>query len=245
MITVQKVSSYYGQSPACVDISFDAYKGEITALIGRNGAGKSTLLKLLAGIRLPSSGSIAICGFDTVHSPLEAKLHLGYVSENIPLYPDMTIIEQLNFSAEMFGIPYAEGDKAVRIMIERYGLSGIAGRRIGTLSRGYRQRTAIVNALIHNPSVLLLDEAATGLDPVQLPEFRHMLAELATDHTIVFSTHSIHDAEQLASQVLIMDHGKLIGRGTPEEIKKQSHTDTLESAFLCITHDMTTISNEK
>jgi ABC-2 type transport system ATP-binding protein len=216
MIEVDHLSRYYGPLPALQDISFTAHKGEIVAFLGPNGAGKTTTMRILTGYMPPSSGRASVAGHDVVEDSMAARRNTGYLPEITPLYTDMTVIGYLKFMARLRGVQ-AVNDAVERVMV-RTAVDHRADDLIGQLSKGYRQRVGIAQALVHNPPVLILDEPTIGLDPRQIREVRGLIRELSGDHTVILSTHILPEAEQVADRVLIINRGQLVAEDTPEAL---------------------------
>lgn len=218
MIDVQHVSKRYGQITALNDISFSIDKGEIVAFLGPNGAGKTTTMRILTGFMPPTSGSVRIAGFDCLEEPWEVKKHIGYLPESPPLYLELTVKEYLTFVGRIKRLGPEELQERMRIIIEQTGLSEVQGRVIGHLSRGYRQRVGLAQALLHNPPVLILDEPTTGLDPNQIIEIRDLIKSLAGSHTIILSTHLLAEATAICQKVIIIHQGQIVAIDSPEQL---------------------------
>ena len=214
-VVVEHLSKYYGDQKAVDDISFQVGKGEILGFLGPNGAGKSTTMKMLTGYLPPASGKIEIAGTDMLQHPLEVRRHIGYLPEHNPLYLDMYVREFLHFVAGTYSIG-KQSSKAVERVIEMTGLGQEAGKAIRQLSKGYRQRVGLAQALIHDPEVLILDEPTTGLDPLQLAEIRGLIQTLGKTKTILFSTHIMQEVQAVCDRVVIIHKGKLVADSTIE-----------------------------
>ena len=234
MIRVENLSKKYGPTMACTGVSFDIKPGEVTALAGPNGAGKSTVLKILSGILLPDSGNVVVGAFDVVKNPVEARRITGTLFETAPLYTDMTVREHLQFTARLFGSTAKEAVKNSEHLIETCKLEAVADRLAACLSRGYRQRAGLALALVHDPEILILDEPTSGLDPVQLAEFRAIIHSFSGSKTIILSTHVMQEVESLCSDIVIMDKGRCIARGSIADICAAAGADSIENAFLSI-----------
>jgi gliding motility-associated transport system ATP-binding protein len=221
MIEVDKLSRHYGRTVAVDHISFRIEKGEVVGFLGPNGAGKTTTMKMLTGYLFPTSGVARVDGFDVVDSPLEVKRRIGYLPENAPLYTDMTVLEYLKFVADVRRIPRDERKAAIAEVAASCGIEAVIGKVIGTLSKGYRQRTCLAQALVHKPAVLILDEPTTGLDPNQILEIRELIRELGKERTVLLSTHILPEVEAVCSRVLIIHRGKIAADGTPESLQRQ------------------------
>ena len=221
MIEVEHLTKRYGQVTAVSDISFQVNKGEILGFLGPNGAGKTTTMRVLTGYMPPTEGRAKIAGFDVMDQPLEAKRRTGYLPETPPLYPEMTVREYLDFVAKIKGV--APRDRAARVqqVMGRTWIADMAQRACGKLSKGYRQRVGLAQALIHNPDVLILDEPTAGLDPKQIIETRRLIKELAGDHTIVLSTHILPEVSQTCQRVVIINKGRLVAVDTPDNLTRR------------------------
>ena len=221
MIEVEHLTKRYGTVTAVDDISFRVNKGEILGFLGPNGAGKTTTMRVLTGYMPATDGRAAVAGYDVFDHPIEAKLRTGYLPETPPLYPDMTVREYLNFVAKIKGV--APKDRAARVdqVMTRTWVADMANRACGKLSKGYRQRVGLAQALIHNPEVLILDEPTAGLDPKQINETRRLIKALAGDHTIILSTHILTEVEQTCQRVVIINKGKVVAEDTPENLTRR------------------------
>ncbi len=216
MIEVQHVTKRYGRVTAVDDVSFRVERGEILGFLGPNGAGKTTTMRILTGYMPASDGKALVAGFDVFTHPLEAKRRTGYLPEMPPLYPDMTVREYLDFVARIKAVPSAERKTRVAGVMERTRVADMAERHCSKLSKGYRQRVGLAQALIHNPEVLILDEPTAGLDPKQIIETRELIRSLAGDHTIVLSTHILPEVAQTCQRVVIINKGRVVAVDTPE-----------------------------
>ena len=218
MIDVQHVTKRYGRNTALNDISFSIDKGEVVAFLGPNGAGKTTTMRILTGFMPPTSGSVKIAGFDCLEEPWEVKKHIGYLPESPPLYLELTVKEYLTFIGRIKRLGPDELQERMGIIIDQTGLSDVQGRVIGHLSRGYRQRVGLAQALLHNPPVLILDEPTTGLDPNQIIEIRDLIKSLAGSHTIILSTHLLVEATAICQKVIIIHQGQIVAIDSPEQL---------------------------
>ena len=221
MIEVNKLSRHYGRNVAVDQISFRIERGEVVGFLGPNGAGKTTTMKILTGYLFPTAGSAQVAGFDVVDHPLEVKRRIGYLPENVPLYTDMTVLEYLRFVAEVRQLPRASRRSAIAETARACGIQPVLGKVIGTLSKGFRQRTCLAQALLHRPDVLILDEPTTGLDPNQILEIRALIRELGKERTVLISTHILPEVEAVCSRVLIIHRGKIVADGTPSALQRQ------------------------
>ncbi len=218
MIDVQHVTKRYGSITAVDDISFSVKKGEIVGFLGPNGAGKTTTMRILTGYMPASAGVVHVAGFDCLEAPLEVKRRIGYLPEHPPLYLELTVSEYLKFVGRMKGVDSSHLGKRMDTVLEQTGLSEVRGRVIGNLSRGYRQRVGLAQALIHDPPVLILDEPTVGLDPNQILEIRDLIKNLAGSHTIILSTHILPEAKALCERVIIIHQGHIVATDTPQEL---------------------------
>ena len=218
MIDVQHVTKQYGQVTALDDISFSIQKGETVAFLGPNGAGKTTTMRILTGFMPPTSGTVQIAGFDCLEEPWEVKKHIGYLPETPPLYLELTVQEYLIFVGRIKRLSPDQLQERMGIIVNQTGLTEVQGRVIGHLSRGYRQRVGLAQALLHNPPVLILDEPTTGLDPNQIIEIRDLIKSLGGSHTIILSTHLLAEATAICQKVIIIHQGQIVAIDTPEQL---------------------------
>ncbi len=218
MIEVQHLTKRYGGFTAVNDVSFKVEKGEILGFLGPNGAGKTTTMRVLTGYMPASEGKALVAGYDVFSEPIEAKRRTGYLPETPPLYPDMTVRDYLMFVSRIKGVPRSERKTRVAAIMERTRISDMAARHCGKLSKGYKQRVGLAQALIHNPDVLILDEPTAGLDPKQIIETRKLIKELAGDHTIILSTHILPEVSQTCQRVVIINKGHVVAVDTPENL---------------------------
>jgi len=221
MIQVDGLTKYYGARAAIHDLSFRISTGEVVGFLGLNGAGKTTTLKILAAVLLPSSGSVRIDGLDVARAPLSLKQRIGYLPEQPPLYDEMTVGEYLRFVAELHGVPAARAPSAVEAVEERTDLREVHRELLGALSHGFRQRVGVAQALVHGPSVLLLDEPSKGLDPAQIIEMRSLLRSLRTTHTVLVSSHILPEIAQTCDRLLVIRDGELVAQGTEHELEQR------------------------
>ena len=218
MIEVQHITKRYGRVTAVDDVSFKVERGEILGCLGPNGAGKTTTMRILTGYMPATEGRAVVAGFDVFAEPVEAKRRTGYLPEIPPLYPDMTVREYLDFVARIKGVPAAEQKSRVQSVMDRTRVADMADRHCSKLSKGYRQRVGLAQALIHNPDVLILDEPTAGLDPKQIIETRELIRSLAGDHTIVLSTHILPEVAQTCQRVVIINKGRVVAVDTPDNL---------------------------
>lgn len=219
MIEVNDLVKIYGTFPAVKGISFRAEPGQVTGFLGPNGAGKTTTMRILTGYTPPTDGSASIAGFDVFNQSMEVRKHVGYLPENVPLYRDMSAIGYLMYVAEIRGVRNRR-DRA-KDVLDRVGLGSRANSLIRTLSKGMRQRVGLASALIHDPAVLILDEPTIGLDPIQVLELRDLISELGKQHTVLFSTHILSEAEQVCDRVVIINRGEILAEGSPTELRER------------------------
>ena len=218
MIEVRNITKHYGEVEAVKELSFSVGKDQVLGFLGPNGAGKTTIMKILTGYHYPSGGTAEVAGFSVTDNPVEVKRRTGYLPESVPLYTDMTVDEYLSFMADARLIP-AEQQKAAREKsIAECGLRGVRSKLVETLSKGYKQRVGLAQAIIHDPPILILDEPTSGLDPNQIIEIRSLIKELGKSKTVILSTHILQEVEAVCSRVLILNEGRLAAQGTPEEI---------------------------
>ena len=218
MIVVENLSKKYGSFEAVKDVSFSVGRVEVLGFLGPNGAGKTTIMKILTGYHFPSGGNVKIDGISVEEAPEEIKKRIGYLPENNPLYGDLSPDEYLSFAASARLIPGAERRKAVDKVVAACGLEGYRKQRIDSLSKGYRQRVGLAQAIIHDPPILILDEPTSGLDPNQIIEIRSLIRELGKSKTVILSTHILQEVEAVCSRVLILNDGRIAAQGTTAEI---------------------------
>ena len=216
MIEVQHLTKRYGTVTAVDDVSFRVERGEILGFLGPNGAGKTTTMRVLTGYMPPTEGRAVVAGFDVLDQPIEAKRRTGYLPETPPLYPDMSVRDYLLFVAAIKGVARSDRRARVARVMERTRVADMADRQCAKLSKGYRQRVGLAQALIHDPDVLILDEPTAGLDPKQINETRQLIKDLAGDHTIVLSTHILPEVSQTCQRVVIINKGRVVAVDTPD-----------------------------
>lgn len=232
MIAAESVSKYYGSFVAIEDITFEIPEGEIVAFLGPNGAGKTTTMKILSGFVAPSNGRVAIAGLDIASRRLEASRHLGYLPENGPLFDDMTPLELMQFFGDARGLTGAAFTRRLEQVSAQCALDLVLEKPIGKLSRGYRQRVGLAQALLHDPQVLIMDEPTAGLDPNQIRDFRQNIRQLGRTKTILISTHILQEVEAVADRVLLIHNGRLRFDGKPADLRENG---TLEQKFYELT----------
>src|SRR5216110_1351353 len=222
MITVKEVTKRYARNTAVDHISFEVEKGRIVGFLGPNGAGKTTTMRMLTCFLPPTSGTATVAGFDVLEQPLEVKERIGYLPEMPPLYPEMGTAEYLSFVGKLKGLSGAELSKRIDYVCERCAIADVKKKLLGRLSKCYRQRVGLAQAIIHNPDVLILDEPTAGLDPKQINETRDLIRGLAGDHTIILSTHILPEVEQTCQQVIIINKGKLVATDTVQNLQSRA-----------------------
>ncbi len=222
VINVENLSKAFGAKLAVDDISFSVERGEVLGFLGPNGAGKSTTMRMLTGFIPPTAGKIQVGGYDVLENPIPAKRLIGYLPENAPGYADMTVHGFLNFAAELRGLHGEARKKAVHRVVDLCILDNVLYQSIDTLSKGYKHRTCLAQALIHDPDILIMDEPTDGLDPNQKHEVRNLLKRMGENKAIIFSTHILEEVEAACSRVIIIDRGRLVANGTPQELKSRS-----------------------
>jgi len=224
MIKVENLTKRYAGQPAIQDLSFEVGKGEIMGFLGPNGAGKSTTMRILASYLPPTSGRATIAGFDVFEQSLQAREHLGYMPENVPLYGDMRVNEYLNYRAALKGVPHRRIAERVGDVKELCGLKEVEKKLISALSKGYRQRVGLADALVHEPDLLILDEPTSGLDPNQIRQVRELIKNLGKQHTILLSTHILPEVEMTCTRVIIINKGRIEACDTPENLLGEIRT---------------------
>ncbi len=222
MIEVRNLTKRFGRTIAVDNLSFDVGRGEVLGFLGPNGAGKTTTMRMLTCYLFPDSGTAKLAGYDILENPIEVRERVGYLPENAPLYLDMDVVSYLEFVAEVRGIP--DGKKAKRIveMVEVCGLGDVVGRKVGELSKGYKQRVGLAQTLIHDPEILILDEPTTGLDPTQIIEIRELIKQIGKERTVILSSHILPEVEATCSRVLIINEGRIAASGTPDELQSMA-----------------------
>jgi len=235
MIVVDQLVKYYGEYPAVRGVSFEVPKGRVVGFLGPNGAGKSTTMRILAGFLTPSGGKASIDGHDVFADPIAARRKIGYMPESCPLYPDMRVTEYLNFRAGLKGLGGSTKRKRLEFVLQRCWLSDVKKQLVGTLSKGYRQRVGLADALLADPPVLILDEPTAGLDPTQIRETRKLIRELGREHTMLLSTHILSEVEMACDSAVIIYQGQVVEDGTLDEIRKKHKTQNLEDVFVRLT----------
>src|SRR6202790_5485647 len=222
MIIVKDVTKRYARATAVDQVSFSVAKGQIVGFLGPNGAGKTTTMRILTCFLSPTSGSATVAGYDVLEQPLEVKKRIGYLPETPPLYPEMETAEYLRFVGKLKGLSGAELEKRIDYVCERCFVGDVKNKLLGKLSKGYRQRVGLAQAIIHNPDVLILDEPTAGLDPKQINETRDLNKNVGGDHTIILSTHILPEVEQTCEQVLIINKGKLVATDSVHNLQNRA-----------------------
>jgi ABC-2 type transport system ATP-binding protein len=231
MIEVRNLSKHYGDRAAIQNLSFTVNKGEVVGFLGPNGAGKSTTMKIITGYMAPSSGEVHVGGFEVFEDPLEVKRKIGYLPETPPVYHDMFVGDYLNFVARLKGVENADLRRLVDRALEKTSLGDVRKRLIGNLSKGYKQRVGLAQALVSDPEILILDEPTVGLDPKQVAEIRHLIAQLKGQHTIILSTHILPEVQASCEKVIIINRGKIVAEdslaGLGQRMSGKGHMVTL------------------
>jgi ABC-2 type transport system ATP-binding protein len=216
IVEARSLSKEYGATRAVEDISFRVSRGEVVGFLGPNGAGKSTTMKMLTGYLRPTAGSACVAGIDVADDPRAAKRLIGYLPENAPLYDDMMVVDFLHFISDLREVDGATRQRRLREICERCGLADVLGKNIGQLSKGYRQRVGLAQAMVHDPDLLILDEPTSGLDPNQIVEIRELIKELGREKTVILSTHILPEVQASCGRIIIINKGKLVADDTPE-----------------------------
>ena len=232
-LSVKNITKQYKKQIAVDDISFEIKSGEIVGFLGPNGAGKSTTMKIISCFIPPTKGTVTVCGFDVSNDDLKVKKKVGYLPESNPLYYDMYVIEFLSFIASLHKINNKK--ERIKEMIEMVGLQNEQHKKIGTLSKGYKQRVGLAQAIIHDPDVLILDEPTSGLDPNQIIEIRELIKNFGKDKTVLLSTHIMQEVESMCDRVIIINEGKLVADDSVESIKKGNKKSNMEDIFKKLT----------
>jgi len=239
VIKVENLSKSFGSKRAVDGVSFEVGKGEVLGFLGPNGAGKSTTMRMITGFIPPSAGAVSVCGLDVQENPIEVKRSIGYLPEAAPSYTEMSVLSFLKFAAEMRGLRGEARRSAIRRVVELCHLENVLGQTIDTLSKGFRHRTCLAQALIHDPEVLILDEPTDGLDPNQKHEVRTLIRKMGENKAIIFSTHILEEVEAACTRAIIIDRGRIVANGTPQELKARAATGKLEDFFRSITRSDT------
>lgn len=227
MIEIKNVTKKYGTFAAVDDISFEVKDHEIVGFLGPNGAGKSTTMNMITGFIEPTSGKIIVNGHDVSKAPNKAKMQIGYMPENVPLYNDLTVKEFVSYMCELRKVPKKDRDLQIRKIIKKTGLNGVENKLIKHISKGYKQRTSLAGALVGDPDVLILDEPTVGLDPKQITEIRNLIKKLGENHTVILSSHILSEVSQICSRVVIINHGKIVAVDTPDNLESISSEENI------------------
>ena len=235
MIVVENLVKYYGEYQAVRGVSFQVPKGQVVGFLGPNGAGKSTTMRILAGYLTATSGQARIDGKDVFWDPIEARRRIGYMPENCPLYPEMRVDEYLKFRAGLKGLGWSARRKRIDYVLQRWWLKDVRRQLVGTLSKGYRQRVGLADALLADPPVLILDEPTAGLDPTQIRETRKLIRELGQEHTMLLSTHILSEVEMACDSAIIIYQGAVVANGTLADLRQRHGNRSLEEVFIHLT----------
>ncbi|MDG2102096.1 MAG: ATP-binding cassette domain-containing protein [Dehalococcoidales bacterium] len=229
MIRVEHFYKNYGPYPAVIDVSFEVLKGEIVGFLGPNGAGKTTTMRTITGYLPPTSGNITVSGYDSVKYSLEARRHIGYLPETVPLYLDMTVTDYLSFMGKIRGMNSKWINERINKVIDHVRLGDYRNTHIGKLSKGYRQRTGIAQAILHEPDVLIMDEPTIGIDPIQVVETRQLISELGEAHTLLISSHILPEVSAICPRVLVISDGRIVADDKPTNLSSRlSGTERIE-----------------
>ena len=218
MIQVSHLTKLYGPRAAISDLTFDVKKGEIVGFLGPNGAGKSTTMKILTGFMPATDGTATVAGFDVFENPIGVKSNIGFLPETPPVYPEMPVADYLSFAAALHQVPSAQRSRAVDVALEKTGLGEVRKRLIGNLSKGFRQRVGLAQAIVHNPQVLILDEPTVGLDPKQIIEIRELIKSLGGDHTVILSSHILPEVTATCERIIVINKGHIVAEDTIERL---------------------------
>jgi ABC-2 type transport system ATP-binding protein len=220
-VRIENLTKYYGTTPAVKDISFNIHTGEIVGFLGPNGAGKSTTMKMITTYLTPTEGKIYVNDLDIEEHSIEVRKKIGYLPEQNPLYMDMNVLDYLEYTAELEGVHKDQISKSIKKMVDVCGLGDVRHKDIGELSKGFRQRVGLAQAMIHEPEVLILDEPTSGLDPNQIIEIRKLIKTLGKEKTLILSTHILQEVQATCDRVLIINNGEIVADGTPDTLQKQ------------------------
>jgi len=235
MLEVKDLRKRFGPIEAVRGISFSVSKGEVLGFLGPNGAGKSTTMRMVTGFLPPTSGTAEVGGHDIIRDPVAAKRMIGYLPENAPAYDSMTVLDFLKFVAEVRGYRGRERDTHIDAAVRKCKLEHVLSQSVGTLSKGFRQRTCFAQAILHDPPILIMDEPTDGLDPNQKHTVRLMIKEMAAEKVIIVSTHILEEVDAVCTRAMIISNGSIVANGTPDELKSKSETGTLEEVFRSLT----------
>ncbi|MBI1211467.1 MAG: ATP-binding cassette domain-containing protein [Alphaproteobacteria bacterium] len=235
MIEIEGLVRRFGPLTAVGGISLRVAKGEVLGFLGPNGAGKSTTMKMITGFLAPTEGRIVVCGHDVVEEPLEAQASIGYLPEGAPAYPDMTPLEFLQFVATVRGLKETRAKDAIDKAVVRTGLTSVLDQRIETLSKGFKRRVGLAQAILHDPPVLIMDEPTDGLDPNQKHAARSLIRGMAADKAIIISTHILEEVDAVCTRAVIIDKGRIVADGTPGELEGRAPSHKLDDVFRSLT----------
>jgi ABC-2 type transport system ATP-binding protein len=235
MIEIRKLSKQFGSLTAVDDLSFSVAEGEVLGFLGPNGAGKSTTMKMITGFLAPTSGQVLVCGLDIEKQGLEAKRIMGYLPEGAPCYGDMSVLNFLQFVAAIRRIPVAQRHRTIDVVVNKIDLSGVLHQSIDTLSKGFKRRVGLAQALLHDPKVLILDEPTDGLDPNQKHQVRQLIQNLSRDKIVIISTHILEEVTAVCTRAIIIHRGKLLVDDTPAALLARSTTGRLDEVFRDVT----------
>jgi len=235
MIELEGLVRRFGTLTAVGGISLRVAKGEVLGFLGPNGAGKSTTMKMITGFLAPSEGWIKVCGHDVVEAPFEAQSAIGYLPEGAPAYPDMTPVQFLTFVARVRGLKDEAAKKAIATAVARTGLHSVLGQRIETLSKGFKRRVGLAQAILHNPPVLIMDEPTDGLDPNQKQAVRGLIKAMSPEKATIISTHILEEVDAVCTRAIIIDRGRIVADGTPAELLEKAPTRRLDDVFRALT----------
>ena len=229
MIKVEHMSKSYGPYPAVIDISFEVLRGEIVGFLGPNGGGKTTTMRVITGFTPPTEGVVTVSGYDVVSHSLDVRRHIGYLPETVPLYLDMTVTDYLKYMGEIRGMNSAWVKDRLPLVIDMVKLGEYRNTLVGRLSKGYRQRTGIAQAILHEPDVLILDEPTIGIDPIQVVETRELISDLGREHTLLLSSHILPEVSAICSRVLVINDGRIVADDDPDALsEKLQHAERIE-----------------
>ncbi len=229
MIKIEHMSKSYGPYPAVIDISFEVLRGEIVGFLGPNGAGKTTTMRVVTGFTPPTEGVVTVSGYDVVSHSLDVRRHIGYLPETVPLYLDMTVTEYLKYMGEIRGMNSSWVKERLPLVIEMVKLGEYRDTLVGRLSKGYRQRTGIAQAILHEPDVLIMDEPTIGIDPIQVVETRELISDLGREHTLLLSSHILPEVSAICSRVLVINDGRIVADDDPDQLSdKLQHAERIE-----------------
>ncbi|MBO04162.1 MAG: MFS transporter [Chloroflexi bacterium] len=229
MIKIEHMSKSYGPYPAVIDISFEVLKGEIVGFLGPNGAGKTTTMRVVTGFTPPTEGDVTVGGYDVVSHSLDVRRHIGYLPETVPLYLDMTVTDYLTYMGEIRGMNSSWVKERLPKVIEMVRLGEYRNTLVGRLSKGYRQRTGIAQAILHEPDVLVMDEPTIGIDPIQVVETRELISDLGENHTMLLSSHILPEVSAICKRVLVINDGRIVADDKPDDLsEKLQHAERIE-----------------